>query len=126
MKIEVVKEKVFEPSYNGNMDLPGPERVRVYHRFLSAAERNKFIYTKPMKIGGAESGMVEFVQDEEGISRAIITKIENLELDLDGKSVKIETAKALFETEGIPSGLVREIEVYCLTATPEVDKLPLK
>ena len=126
MRIEVVKEKTFEPTYGDNLDLPVPERVRVFHRFLSASERSRFIYTKPLKIGGADTGTMEFVQDDEGIARAIITKIENLELEIGGKVTKIETAKALYETEGVPSGLVRAIEMYCFTATPEVSKLPLE
>lgn len=126
MRIEVAKEKSFEPSYGGNLDLPVSERIRVFHRFLTGAERNKFIYTKPIRIGSMSDGSMEFVQDEEGITRAIINRIENLEIVIDKKAVKITTAKALYETEGVPSGLVREIEMYCFTASPEVGKLPLE
>ena len=126
MRIEVVKEKSFEPTFGGNLDLPEAERIRVYHRFLTAAERGKFIYTKPIKIGQGADGSMEFVQDEEGIARAIITRVENLELSTKGKAVKIETGKALYETEGVPAMLVREIEMYCFTASPEVEKLPLE
>jgi hypothetical protein len=126
MRIPVSKEKTFEPSYGGNLELPVSERVRVFHRFLTAAERNKFIYTKPIKIGAASDGPMEFVQDEEGITRAIINRIENLELEINQKTMKITTAKALYETEGVPPALVREIEMYCFTASPEVGKLPLE
>jgi hypothetical protein len=124
MRIEVVKEKTFEPTYGGNLELPASERVRVFHRFLTPAERNKFIYTKPIKIGAGQDGSMEFVQDEEGIARAIITKIENLEILIGDKPMKIATAKALYETEGVPPDLVREIELYCFTASPEVGKYP--
>jgi hypothetical protein len=124
MRIEVVKEKTFEPMYGGNLDLPASERVRVFHRFLTPGERNKYIYTKPIKIGAGQDGSMEFVQDEEGITRAIITKIENLEISFNDKPIKITTAKALYDTEGVPADLVREIELYCFTASPEVGKPP--
>jgi len=125
MKVVLATSGMYEPKFNGNRELPENERIKVYHRYLTYAERNKFVYTKPLRIGrDGEIGDIEYVQDAEGIARAIITKIENLVIECDGKQYEIKTAKELYENPYVPTELVSEIQAYCLTATPEVQKNP--
>jgi hypothetical protein len=126
MKVEVLKEKTFEPRYRGNLKLPESERIRVFHRFLTPDERSRYIYTKPMDIGSKSDGRIDYVQDEKGITKAIVTKIENYSIISDGIEVKIDTADKLYTTPGVSPNLIVEIESYCLLASPEVQKVPLE
>jgi len=63
---------------------------------------------------------MEIVQDLMGIVKAIVTKIENLEISCDGKVVKIDKPEKLY-TSNVPQGLVAEIEAHMLNVSPEVD-----
>lgn len=126
MIIEVDNERTYIPRWNENRESEDGEQIKVTHRFLKAGERKKYIYTKPLKLSmdtGTVSGDVEYVQDEQGICKALITKIENLQVKdkKSGAVVKVESATALYNTPGVPQGLVSEIESYMLTASPEVD-----
>lgn len=127
MIITVENEKVFYPMWGGNSEQPEGERIAIYHRFLKPGERKKFIYTKPIKLDmntGKVDGSVEYIQDEVGITKAIITKIENLTVQdkTSGKKVDVKTGRDLYETAGVPQGLVAEIESYLLSAEPEVNE----
>ena len=122
MVIEVEKEKVFVPTWNGNAELPESEQIRVTHRFPKAGERKKYIYTKNVQISsGGEMRDLEYVQDEEGLVRLLVTKITGLEIKTGKKSVKVESGADLYETPCVPQALVSEIEQRILRATPEVD-----
>ena len=126
MIIEVDNERVFIPKWGGNREQDGAEQIKVTHRFLKAGERKKYIYTKPLKLSmetGTVSSDIEYIQDEQGICKALITKIENLEVKdkKSGAAVKIDSAAALYNTPGVPQGLVAEIETYMFSASPEVD-----
>ena len=124
MIIEVKNEDIFLPKYGGNKKLPDSEQIKVHHRFLLPGERHKYIYAKPVKVNkleGTVDSLVDTVQDEEGITRAIVTKIENLIIKCGKKSIKVDTAEMMYSTSGVPKGLVAEIEVNMLLASPEVD-----
>jgi len=124
MIIEVKNKDIFIPSYGGNDKQPDGEQIKVHHRFLLPGERKKYIYTKPLlvdKLKGTVDGKVEAVQDEEGIARAIITCIDNLEIKCGDKTVKVDTVDKMYKTSGVPKGLVSEIEVNMLLSDPEVD-----
>jgi len=124
MIIEVKNQDTFIPSYGGNDKQPAGEQITVHHRFLLPGERKKYIYTRPIKVDKLTSEVdskVEIVQDEEGIARAIITGIENLNIKCGSKTVKVDTAAKMYETSGVPRDLVSEIEVQMLIASPAVD-----
>ena len=124
MIIEVKNEDVFIPTFGGNDKLPDGEQIKVKHRFLLPGERKKYIYTKPMqidKISGKLDSSVEYVQDEEGITKAIVTGLENFKIKVGKKEVEIKTALDMYNNN-VPTSLVREIEVNMLLASPEVDK----
>jgi len=124
MIIEVKIDDVYIPTFGGNDKLPDDEKLKVKHRFLLPGERKKYIYTKPMqidKISGKLDSSVEYVQDEEGITKAIVTGFENFKIKIDKKEVEIKTALDMYN-HNVPTSLVREIEVAMLLASPEVDK----
>lgn len=122
MRIEVQKEKTFIPKWNGNDK--DPEPIKVHHRFLKPSERKQFIRLEPFSIEyekDEQKTSSQYIQDSEGIAKAVIQKIENLTLVIDGKDKKIDTVDKMYNVEGVPQGLVAEIEAYLLNASPEVD-----
>jgi hypothetical protein len=123
--IEVKKEGVFIPKFGGNKTLPESEQIKVKHRFLTVGERDKYIYVKPVKVNqlkGTVDGESEAIQDMKGIVLAIVTGIDNFELMVGKKKVKVDTTEKLYNTEGVPNSLVKEIEIYMLNVSPVVDK----
>jgi len=122
MVIEALKEKTFIPTWNGNSELPESEQIRVVHRFAKPDERKRYIYTKDIRISGdGEMRDLEYVQDQAGLVKLLVTKIENIEVRIGDTSVAIDTVEKLYGTAGVPQMLVSEIERYMLTASPEVD-----
>jgi hypothetical protein len=129
MIIEVKNKDIFIPVYGGNDKQPEGEQIKVHHRFLLPGERKKYIYTRPVKVDklkGKVDSNVEAVQDEEGIARAIITSIENLEIKCGDDIVKVDTVEKMYDTLGVPKYLVSEIEVNMLLVSPVVDAEFLK
>lgn len=124
MIIEVKNSDVYIPSYRGNDKLAEEQQIKVHHRFLLPGERDKYIYTEDPIVDKA-NGKIDFkvkaVQNMKGITQAIITKIENLDIKSDGKVVKIDTVDKLYNTSGVPDGLIKDIEVHMFLASPEVD-----
>jgi hypothetical protein len=125
MIIEVAQEKVFIPKWNKNDELPESEQIKVTHRFLKAGERKKYIYLDDIKVtseGKVSDDGRSFHQDEQGLVKALVKKIENLSISVNGKVTDVKNADMLYETVGVPTNLVAEIEAHMLTASPEVDK----
>lgn len=123
MIIEAKNSDVFIPTFNDNKEQPVDEQIKVHHRYFLPSERKKYIYTEPIVVDvgtGEVDGKVKYVQDEQGIAKALITKIENLTISIDGKEKKVQTVKEMYETPGVPQALVTEIELYLLSASPEV------
>lgn len=124
MIIEVKNEDVYTPDFGNNLKLPEAEQIKVHHRFLFPGERHKYIYTKALmvdKIKGTVDSNVEAVSDMEGIAKAIITKIENLNIKCGKKTVKVDTVEKMYSTSGVPHMLVATIETGMFLASPEVD-----
>ena len=125
MIIEIKKQDTFVPEWNGNHKLSEEERIEVDHRFLKPGERKKFVHLEPMELdysGDKPQTKTRYVQDVEGLTRAIIVNIRNLVIKHGDKEIVIDTSDKLYNTEGIPQELVSEIEGYMLNASPEVDK----
>lgn len=122
MIIEVKDKDTFTPAWNGNRDLPEDEQIKVTHRYFLPGERKKYIYTQPVKVDintGDVDSKVDFVQDESGIVKTLVTKIENLTVKVNNKEVKVTNGDALYK-QPVPQALVTEIELHMLSATPEV------
>lgn len=125
MRIEVKAEDIYIPRWNNNRGLPEDEQIKITHRFLLGGERKKYIYTKPMqadKFTGELDSKVDYIQDGQGIAKAIVTKIEGLEVACGDKVVKVDTIEKLYTTSGVNQVLIAEIESAMLLASPEVDK----
>lgn len=126
MKYEVKREDVYIPAWNGNRELPADEQIKVFHRYLTAEERGRFFYTKPVDLSQkVDERKIEYVQNVEGAAKALIQKIENFIVSIDGKDKEITSAAKLYGTPGIDEVLVGEIESHLRFITPEVDKGPL-
>ena len=124
MIIEVKNEGFYHPKFNGNRDLPEAEQIKIIHRFLLPGERKTYLHTEPIKMDigtGKVNTNVNYIQDEQGITKAILTGIENLKISVDGKEKVIKTALDLYNNP-VPNSLVTEIEIYLLNVSPEVDK----
>ena len=138
MVINVKKEDIFIPEYNGNQEQPDAEQIKIYHRFLSTAERERYIYLKNYTEGSAAKLLAskeaddmedifveysrEFVQDSKGIALAIITKIENLSIDYgDGQKEAVETIEGFYELPDAFPTLRAEVEAYVLNLSAKVD-----
>jgi len=124
MIIEVKNEDIYIPDYENNTGLPEADQIKVHHRFLLPGERHKYIYTKGLmvdKIKGTVDGNVESVTDMEGITKAIVTKIENLNIKSGKKTIKVDTVEKMYTTSGVPPVLVAKIEAGMFLASPVVD-----
>lgn len=125
MIIEVKNEDTFIPTWNGNDKLPESEQIRVVHRFLLPGEYRKYVHTGPLVMSretGKLDDKLELVQDQEGITRAVVKKIENLSIKVNGKEKQIKDIASLYN-EAVPRALLQEIEIHLLNhASPEVDE----
>ncbi len=136
MIIEVKNEDVYIPDYRNNIKdlkskgkvikkkLDEGEQIKVNHRFTTPGERQKYIYTKDVKVDklkGTVDGKVESVMDLTGLTKAIVTSIDNYSIRKDGKEIKIDTVDKLYDTQGVDESLVARIETGMLIASPEVD-----
>jgi len=121
MIIDVVKEKVYVPEWNGNRELPEEEQIKVTHRFLSPTERKKY-YNHEID----SDYKVQPKLDPGGHARAVITKIENLSINIGGAAKPIRTGADLYTTNGVPWRLTDEIETYLVKEDAEADTNPLQ
>ena len=137
MVINVKKEDIFIPQWNGNQDLPEAEQIKIYHRFLTTAERERYIYLKNYTEGSAAKLLAakddeitdvfleygrEFIQDSKGIALAIITKIENLSIDYgDGQEEAVGTIEKFYSLPDAFPALRAEIEGYVLNLSARGD-----
>ena len=140
MIINVKKEDVFIPEWNGNRDEPEAEQIKFYHRFLSTADREKFVYMRNLTQGQAqklymvtqkddfdideyvESNTREFIQDSEGIARKITIRIENLTLKYEqGTEEPIDTIEKFYDAPDAYRELRAEYEGYVLNLSARAD-----
>ena len=106
MVINVSLKKEFIPVWNDNRTSDKP--IKILHKAPTMALHEKLI-PKPkitMKIGaeGASGGETEMVVDTSNLVREMVTGIENLEINMDGKTVTITSANELYG-EGAPTEL---------------------
>lgn len=121
MILEVAREKTWVPTFNGNDKADEADKVRFVHRFLSPSERRKYYNWHNLD----ENNKVRPHIDITGHAQAVLTRVENLTLKVDGTEKVIKGAKDLYETPGIPQSLIEEWEAYIVGADPQVDTDPL-
>ena len=143
MKIYYRKDDIFVPTWEKNNELPEDEQIKFHHRYLSTAERKKYVHwedytegqlTVLTALSGAEKlsqneqvdllakDTRKFVQDAEGIVRAVTTKIEGIDMvDPDGNVHKIDTIEKFYKAPDAFAPLRAEYEAYCLTLSARGD-----
>lgn len=122
MKIKVKKTDSYIPKWNDNDKEKDP--MTVHFRFLTAGERGEFVGVEPVKFHDGEPE-ITVKQDNSGLAKKMITRIENFEMEVGTKKVLIDDVTKLYETEGIPAVLIKEIEGALSTASAVVDTSPL-
>lgn len=127
MIVKCYKDNVYIPKWNANRMLDPDEQIKVYHRYLVPDERDKYFYTQPLKITPeTKDYQIEVVEDKKGCCKAIVTKIENLTIDIGGELVEVDTVNKLYKTAGVDTILVKEIEEAMSKASPVIDEKALK
>lgn len=143
MKIHYKKSDIFVPEWNDNKKLPEGDQIKFHHKFLTTVERKTFIYWKDRTEGQMAALSViadienmtqeeqykvlerddrALVQNAEGIARAIVTKIENLEMeDEEGKVQKIDTIAKFYNAPDAYPALRAELEALCLRLSARAD-----
>lgn len=119
MKIKAIKGDVFIPPF-------GDKDIKVHYHFLTEAQREQFIAVMPAKFVNGEP-IVDFKQDKHGLVLAMVDRIENLTIDLNGTDVLVDEAQKLYDTVGVPVELIRSIEgeMSSKYASTLIDKTPL-
>ena len=143
MQIHYKKSDIFIPEWNDNKKQPAGEQIKFHHTFISAGERDEFIYFEPFTEGKMqilysmskpemtdedgekvlEKNDRKFIQDKQGIAKRVTTKIENLEMvDDENKKVhKIDTIEKFYDAPDAFPGLKGEYEAYCIELTARAD-----
>lgn len=123
MKIKVRRTDVFIPKWMDNEEQAEP--IKVHYRFLTISERHKYQGVEPVEVGANGEPVIRVRQDNEGMARKMITRIENFVLD-DGRETVIDDAAKLYNTPGVPPELVAMIEAEMVAASSEVKDGPLE
>lgn len=124
MKIKVKKTDVYIPEWNGNKNDSDP--IAVHYRFLSESDRGRYISIEPIKVSGSGDPEVTIKQDNQGLTIAMVTRIDNLEMEMNGNTDRIDDAKKLYSHAGVPTSLVKEIEGAMAAASAVIDSTPLE
>ena len=132
MKINVKRDSIWVPDWEGNLDLPEKDQIRFHHRFLTADERDTYIYVEDLRvkdfrdIEGKEDDR-KVINDKKGITKAIVTKIENLiTVDDKGKEETIDTIVKFYACPNAFPSLQSLLEDYCSNTTARVDSKNLE
>ena len=132
MIVEVKRDDVFVPEYNGNRNEHSESQIKVHYRFLAAGERKRYVYRNDTEVYGdagtaekSDAGFrMKIVQDRPGLVRAMVTRIDNYGVSVDGSITNVVAASDLYTVIGVSQELVTEIEQAMVDASPEVDVNP--
>lgn len=124
MRINVKKDSIWIPDWEDNKKLPEKDQIRFHHRFLTADERDIYVYVEDMQIKNLtdKEDNRKWIQNKKGIAKAVITKIENLVfVDEKGKEEKIDTIEKYYASPDAIPALTYILESYCLGLVARVD-----
>jgi len=124
MKITARRENTYIPEWNGNVELPKEDQVVIHYRYLKTGERREYQRLEDVTLKNlAEEDMLDrkVVQDAAGITKAIVTKIENLILVIDGTEEAVETVEDFYDAPDAFPELRSEVESFLLNETAAVD-----
>ena len=125
MKISLKQSDTFIPDYEDNLELPEDQQVKFHYRFLGSGTRQQYVYLEDIVItqeiaeGKAQMGNRKLIQNSKGMALAMVTKIENLEVDYDGKEETVTDIRDFYK-RSMPV-LAALVEEHMLNATAEVD-----
>ena len=123
MIVELKRTDTYIPEWNDNKELPETEQIKFLHKFLGAADRKQYVYNKPIEFSQSKDidqvSKLEIVTDGQGIARKCVTSIENLSVNIDGKTTAIEDIATFYKYAF--SDLAAELEAYMLECTAVVD-----
>ena len=129
MVINVSKEFIFIPEFNGNKDEPAATQVRVRIRNPTVATKAR-IGSRPETVARADAkGAVDSIEirmheNDDAAIREMLVAIEGLEYEQDGARTAVRTAQQLFAAPVEFEPLRREIAAECgrILAGSEVDE----
>ncbi len=130
-KVVLSRDEVFIPRWNGNQEEELP--ITFHLRYLTTGERHRYAGQKALEavlsqaaelVGDNKNGHRPEVQiDFEGMFRAAVTRIDNLEVEIDGQTTKVTTAPQLLELPGL-NPLLMEVAFHISTANARQDPVP--
>ena len=126
MRINVKRNSIWIPDWEDNKKLPEKEQIRFHHRYLTTDERDIYIFVEDIQVKDltATDGddNRKWVQNKKGITKAVITKIENLILvDEKGKETAIDNIEKFYSAPDAFPVLTVLLESYCLGLVARVD-----
>lgn len=118
MKIRAIKiDKRFVPTWNGNKDLPTTEQMVIHFKRIPGTSE-KSVY---QNMSFDTQGKIQLNYNDSLLVQSFIDRIDNLEIEVDGKDKKIENGKDLaFANASQLSDLLTEIRSYLF---PDADEL---
>ena len=125
MKVSLKKSDVFIPEWEDNLELPEDEQIKFHITFLGSATRQSYEYLEPIVV--TQEGVKEqslnrrLIQNRKGMAMAMVTRIENLDVDYDDGTSEAVTDIRDYYKRAMPGVLTALLEEYCLNATSEVD-----
>ena len=127
MKISLKQSDTFIPDYGDNLTLPEEDQIKFHFRFLGSATRQQYQYLEDIEItqelaeGSGQVGNRKLIQNAKGMTKAMVTRIDNLDIEYDdGTKAEVKDI-AEFYTRAMPVVLVALVEEHMLNATAEVD-----
>ena len=115
MLVKLKSKTVYIPEWEENKKQPEKEQIKFYLRLLNSEERAECITYK------SKGDKVISSPDLVGFCKYGVTKIENLEIEIDGKKEKIESAEKLLAAEGLFE-LFQEVALHVFTENGIVDQ----
>lgn len=126
MKVSLKRSDVFIPDWENNLEQPDELQIKFHYRFLGSGDRKRYIYQKPIEftqnVGKAEGqiGKIEMIQDGRGLALAMVTRIENLEVEYEDGTEAVVSSIADFYKAALPD-LAAMIEGHLIEATAVAD-----
>lgn len=120
MKLRSIEiDKRFVPQFNDNKDLPIDDQVIIYFkRIPGTSEKSNY---KSFRMD-SKSG-IEMLYNDQMLVSAFIERIDNLEIEVAGKSKKIKTGTDLAEANNsMLSDLFTEIRDYLFPDSEDLDE----
>jgi len=114
MRLEISKEGLFIPSFNGNKDLPGTDQITVRYRTPTVAIKNRCVKKPQTKGIASKNGVVEHMEviiesDDVAVLTEMLISISNCSYKDEEKERAITTAQELINAPVDFEPLLKEI-----------------